>query len=123
MFRILSQSEQVVRDLTFENITVDVTKHYCGKIFHLHVRDGKEASYTERRGFAIENVTFRNIRIRGNTEELYPSVLLCREAEEDEGGEKVPHVSDVTFENVTVGDRPLSKQDFRIGGDLRRWRV
>ena len=123
VFRILSQSEQVVRDLTFENITVDVTKHYCGKIFHLHVRDGKEASYTERRGFAIENVTFRNIRIRGNTEELYPSVLLCREAEEDECGEKVPHVSDVTFENVTVGDRPLSKQDFRIGGDLRRWRV
>jgi len=112
-----------VRDLVFENITVDVTSGYCGKIFHLHVRDGSEASYTESRGFAIENITFRNIRIQGDTEELYPSVILCREAGEGEVGASAPHVSGVVFENVTLGGRPLAPDDFRTGGEIRDWKI
>ncbi len=121
VFRILSQSEQIVRNLTFENITVDVTSGYCGKIFHLHVRDGKEASYTESRGFAIERVTFRNIRIQGCTEELYPSVMICRETDEDEQAEAGPHISDIVFQNVTIGNRAITKQDFQVGGNLQNW--
>ena len=118
VFRILSQSEQIVRRLSFENITVDVTHGYCGKIFHLHVRDGKEASYTESRGFAIEDVTFRNIRILGSTDDLYPSVILCREAGEGESGDAIPHVSGVRFENVSLGGEPIDQSHFRLGGRI-----
>jgi len=119
VFRILSQSEQTVRDLTFENISIDVTNGYCGKVFHLHVRGGSEASYTESRGFAIEEVTFRNIEIRGCVEELYPSVIICRDAEENETGELAPHISNVTFENVTVGGRPICAGDIRVEGNVQ----
>lgn len=119
VFRILSQSQQTVRGLTFENICVDVTKGYCGKVFHLHVRGGSEASYTESRGFAIEDITFRNIEIRGCIGELYPSVIICREAMEDETGDEIPHISNVIFENVTVGGRPICSDDFRIEGNVQ----
>lgn len=122
VFRLLSQSEQVVRDLIFENITVDVTDGYCGKVFHLHVRPNSEASYTECRGYAIENVTFRNIEIRGCTDELYPSVIICRDTEADEH-EAVPHITGVTFENVTVSGKPLVKDDLRVEGNVQNLRL
>ena len=91
----------------------------CGKVFHLHVRGGSEASYTESRGFAIEDITFRNIEIRGCVGELYPSVIICREAMEDEKGDGIPHISNVTFENVTVGGRPICLDDLRIEGNVQ----
>ena len=122
-FRILSQSEQIVRDLTFENIRVDVTNGYCGKVFHLHVRGGSEASYTECRGFAIENITFRNIEIRNCVEELYPSVVICREAENDEIDNLLPHISNVTFENVTIGGRPICMDDLRVEGNVKNLNI
>ena len=114
VFRILSQSEAVVRGITFENTTVDVTRGYTGKIFHLHVRSSKEASYTECRGFCIENIIFRNIDIRGWTEALYPSIIKCRESEEDDTD--APYIRGVLFDNVTVGGAPISKESFRIEG-------
>lgn len=123
VFRILSQSEQVVRGLTFENILVDATAGYCGKIFDLEVRDASRASYTECRGFAIENIVFRNIKVRGYTAELYPSLLLCRAAEADESGEAVPHVSDVRFENVWIGDRRISAKDLRTEGNVKGMQI
>ena len=119
VFRILSQSEQIVRGLTFENISVDVSNGYCGKVFHLHVRGGSEASYTECRGFAIEDITFRNIEIRNAVDELYPSVIICRDAEENETGERMPHISNVTFDNVTVGGRPIGMSDLRVEGNVQ----
>ena len=119
VFRILSQSEQIVRGLTFENVKIDVTRGYCGKVFHLHVRGGNEASYTESRGFAIEDIIFRNIEIRGCVDELYPSVIICRDAAEDETGELAPHISNVTFDNVTVGGRPICESDLRIEGNVQ----
>lgn len=64
IMRILSQSESIVRNITFENIRVNLTSGYNGKLFHLHVRSTKEASYSEVRGYAIEDITFRNIRMR-----------------------------------------------------------
>lgn len=123
VFRILSQSEQIVRNLTFENITVEVTDGYCGKLFHLHVRNKTDASYTECRGFCIENVLFRNITVRGNTEELYPSVILCREPEADETDAELPHISGISFENVTLCNRPLSQDDLRTEGPLTNLRI
>ena len=123
VFRILSQSEQIVRGLTFENIRVDATDGYCGKIFHLHVRGGSEASYTECRGFAIEDVTFRNIEIRNCVDELYPSVIICRSAEDDESGDTLPHVSNITFDNVTVGGRPICSDDLRIEGNVQNLNI
>lgn len=118
VFRLLSQSEQIVRGLTFENITVDVTSGYCGKIFHLHVRPNGEASYTESRGYCIEDIVFRNINVRGPVNELYPSVLICRSADEDELGAEQPHISGITFENVTVGALPLTRNDLRVEGNV-----
>ena len=112
VFRILSQSEQIVRNITFENITVDVTKGYNGKIFHLHVRSSKEASYTESRGWQIENIRFKNIDIRGCTEYLYPSVIMSREIEEDETD--APRIADVVFENVTIDGEPIEMSHFNI---------
>lgn len=123
VFRILSQSEQVVRNLTFENIQVDVTAGYCGKIFDLEVRDASRASYTECRGFCIENVVFQNIEIRGYTEELYPSVILCRAAEADESEGDVPHISDVRFQDVWIGDRRICGEDLRVEGNVTRLEI
>lgn len=114
VFRILSQSEQIVRDINFENITVDVTEGYGGKIFHLHVRSNEETSYTESRGFGIENITFKNIDVRGATDTLYPSIIKCRQKDEDES--EAPYIRGVRFENVTVGGKPLTKEFFRIEG-------
>lgn len=114
VMRVLSQSEQIVRNITFENINVNVTKGYNGKLFHLHVRGGEEASYTESRGYAIEDITFKNIRFTGDTSTLYPSIIKCRESE-GEGDE--PHISCVRFENVTVGGAPINEARFRLEGN------
>ena len=116
VFRILSQSEQIVRDINFENITVEVTEGYGGKIFHLHVRSNEETSYTESRGFCIEDITFKNIEILGSTDALYPSVIKCREKDADEA--QSPYIKGVRFENVTVGGKPLTEELFRIEGTV-----
>ena len=115
VMRVLSQSEQVVRNIIFENINVNLSEGYNGKLFHLHVRDGKSASYTESRGYAIENVTFKNIRFTGDTSCLYPSAVMCRESEGD-GDE--PHVSGVRFDNVTVNGVPFNAENMRIEGNV-----
>lgn len=114
VFRILSQSEQIVRNVTFENVTVDVSRGYNGKVFHLHVRNSREASYTESRGWRIENIRFKNIAIRGYTDELYPSIVKSRAREEGEEG--MPGISGVVFEGVTVDGKPITEEHFRIEG-------
>ena len=115
VIRILSQSQQLVRNIRFENITVDVTEGYYGKIFHLHVRSDEEASYTESRGYRIENILFKNIAIRGSVAELYPSIIKCIEREEVEDEARL---SNVVFDNVTIGDRSISYDDMRIEGNV-----
>lgn len=116
VMRVLSQSEQVVRNIVFENINVNISKGYNGKLFHLHVRGSKEASYTESRGYAIESITFRNIKFTGDVSALYPSVIMCRESM---GDSDEPHVSGVTFENITVCGVPLNYEDVRISGNCK----
>jgi len=117
VMRVLSQSEQIVRNVTFENINVHVSKGYNGKLFHLHVRGNSEASYTESRGYLIENVMFRNIKIWGFTDNLYPSVIICRESESDDD---TPRIDGVVFDNVTVhGEKFLSSGSMRIEGNCK----
>ena len=100
----------------FENIKVDVTKGYHGKIFHLHVRGGNEASYTENCGYAIEDVTFRNVFVRYPTKDLYPSVMICRDKAADEAD--TPHIFGIRFENVFFGQEKIQKNDLRIIGNV-----
>ena len=63
--RLLSQSEQIVRNITFENIIFNVTKGYLGKLIHIDVRSEKEASYSESKGYRIENITVNNFDLNG----------------------------------------------------------
>ena len=67
---------------------------------------------TESRGWRIENIRFKNVDIRGCTEELYPSVIKSRAIEENETEE--PGISGVVFENVTIDNQPITKEHFRI---------
>ena len=120
IMRVLSQSEQVVRNITFENINVNISEGYNGKLFHLHVRDGKSASYTESRGYAIENITFKNISFKGDASNLYPSVIMCRESEGD-GDDS--HVSGVVFDNVTVNGTPFDAETMIIEGNVSEFEL
>lgn len=110
--RLLSQSEQIVRNIRFEDIMIHVTKGHNGKPIHIEVR-GDNASYTECRGYRIENITFKNIRIGGHTEQLLPTLINCRDAEseEDDCG-----IADVKFENVTIGQKYLEEDDIVFRG-------
>ena len=113
--RLLSQSEQLVRNIRFENIKVDVTAGHNGKPVHIEVRDGKNASYTECRGYRIEGVSFKNISIRGCTDRLMPSLIKGRAPldEEDDCG-----VFDVTFENVTIDGALVEEQQILCEGNV-----
>ena len=111
--RLLSQSEQLVRNITFENVTVGVTKGHNGKPIHIEVRGGSNASYTENRGYRIEGITFKNIIIGGNTEQLLPTLISCRDLESDDDN---CGISNVTFENVTIGRKHLREEGVLLKG-------
>ncbi len=116
VMRVLSQSEQTVRNITFENINVHISDGYNGKLFHLHVRASSEASYTESRGHAIENIVFNNISFNGCADKLYPSVIICRESE---GDGDTPHIDGVTFRKVTVNGKTFDENYVRCEGECR----
>jgi hypothetical protein len=111
--RILSQSEQLVRNLEFSDIRIDITRGCISKPIHIEVRDNKNASYTEGQGYRIENITFRNIRVEGHTEDCLPTSILCREpaSPEDNCG-----ISGITLQNVTMGSKTLTPSDCIIKG-------
>lgn len=113
--RILSQSEQIVRGLTFENVRVDVTRGHRGQPVHIEARAGTEASYTENRGYRIEDVTFRDIRVTGCTEELLPCYIHCRPSEGPDDG---CGISNVTFERFTVGGKGITAGDIEVDGPV-----
>ena len=104
--RILSQSEQIIRNIYFENITVNVTEGHNGKVFHIEVRDHKNASYTESKGYMIENLTFKNINIIGATEKLVSSVIRCRQLIDDYDNAVIKNIN---FSNVYCKDRVFDK--------------
>ncbi len=106
LMRILSQSEQLVKNITFENIVFNVTKGHKGKAVHIEVRENSNASYTEGQGYRIEDIRFKNIKIQGNTENMISSLIKGRSTNTDGSG-----VSNVLFDNVVIGDKKISSDD------------
>ena len=113
--RLLSQSEQIVRNIIFENIVFNVTNGYMGKLIHIDVRSQKEASYSECKGYRIENITFRNVKAIGHCNDLLPSMIKCREKESDND---TCGVSNISFENITIGEKKLAYDDIVIEGNV-----
>lgn len=101
IFRVLSQTEGLIKDIFFENITVNWTKGYTGKPFHIEVR-GNDASYTEKSGYRIENVSFKDIRFFDVPEDYVQSYIKSVEYDD-------PNycVTDISFENVTLDGVPF----------------
>ncbi|MEE1047985.1 MAG: hypothetical protein U0M60_11250, partial [Clostridia bacterium] len=118
--RLLSQSEQIVRNITFENITVWVTKGHNGKPVHIEVRGSKNASYTENQGYKIENIKFKNISITESTDMILSSLIRCREAinEKDECC-----ISDITFENFLIAGQKISDKQILLKGNVHNVKI
>lgn len=65
IFRILSQSDELVRGLRFRDIVVEWVPGYAGSAFHLCVRTKDQVSYKEKSGgWRIEDVSFENVEFR-----------------------------------------------------------
>ena len=119
IFRILSQSEQIVRNITFRNVDVEWSKGYDGQPIHIAVRDAKRTSYGEGRGYRIENIRFENISFRHPNERIMPIYMRAPTVEESSSADY--GIFGVEFQNVTIGGRPyLERGILSIGNvDLR----
>lgn len=62
MIRVLSQSEELVRDIRFRDIDAEWDVNFVGQPVHLEVRKPGNASYAERGGYAIRDVLFEDVR-------------------------------------------------------------
>ena len=113
--RLLSQSEQIVRNICFSDIKIDYTKGCISKPVHIEVRDDKNASYTESRGYRIENITFRNIEICGHTDERLPIVIKSRKAID---GDDDCGIEGVSFDNFTINGVPVEPTEMIIEGPV-----
>ncbi len=111
--RLLSQSEQLVRNICFSDIRMDITRGCISKPIHIEVRGNKNASYTESQGYRLENITFRNIAVAGHTEACLPIVIKCREAIDEKDG---CGVFGVRFDNVTVNGKPVCTEEMILEG-------
>ncbi len=96
LFRVLSQTEQLIENIRFERFNINWTKGYPGKIIHLEIRDSKSASYTESAGYKIQNVLVKNINLTNCPDDIMPSVVLNKREDNLEGYE----ISNVRIENV-----------------------
>ena len=97
IFRILSQSRQYIKEVCFENINVDWTKGYMGKAFHIEIRNDETASYTESRGYKIDNIVYKNISFINCPEKMQKSLVVDGLKDKtDDGG-----ISNIVFDNVT----------------------
>lgn len=118
--RLLSQSEQIVRNIKFENIIIDVTEGHNGKPVHIEVRDSRNASYTENQGYRIEDISFKNITVRNHTDKLLPSLIKCRKPldENDDCG-----ISRISFENVTIGGDVITNEKIVCEGNVKSIKI
>ena len=65
IFRILSQSDELVRDIRFRDCTVEWVPGYIGHPIHVCVRAADKVSYQEKSGgWKIEDVRFENVVFR-----------------------------------------------------------
>jgi hypothetical protein len=95
---IMAGDDNVVRDVTFENIRVERIEE--GKLFNLHI--AYTAKYNTSPGRGIENITLRNIHFSGKGS---PSASLIAGYGPDR------KVSNVLIDNVTMGGKRLAGPD------------
>ena len=100
VFRILSQSGQVVKGITFRDVEYDWIPGYLGQPFHLCVRGGDRTSYGEQGGFSIEDVTFEDIRFLHVPEFHLPPHLSEPDDREPGGG-----LHRISFRNISFDGR------------------
>lgn len=120
VFRILSQTRQLVRNITFRSIRVNWTKGYGGKPFHIEVRGNKTASYTEKGGYRIENIRFEDIHFVHCPAEMMESAILSdagMEVLEENSGIEGVCFRDITFDERAMEDR---KEDLVREGRVRQ---
>lgn len=92
---IMAGDDNLVRDVTFENIRVDRIEE--GKLFNLKI--AYTAKYNTSPGLGIENITLRNIQYTGKGSPS-ASAITGRDAQRK--------VKNVLIENVTVGGKRLT---------------
>ena len=112
MMRILSQSEQIVRNITFRNIDVEWTKGYNGQPIHIAVRDNSKTSYRESQGYRIENVLFENITFRNLNNVVMPIYMKAPSDVEGYG------IYGVEFKNVTFDGKPHNAVGLTLVGNV-----
>ena len=112
MMRILSQSEQVVRNITFRNIDVEWTKGYNGQPIHIAVRDNSKTSYKESQGYRIENILFENISFRNVDKSVMPIYMKAPSDVEGYG------IYGVKFKNVTFDGKPHTEVGLTMVGNV-----
>ncbi len=97
VFRILNQSEVLGRNLRFEDIEVDWTRGFIGRLIHMEVRSRATASYGEGDGYRVEDVLFRDIRCLGVPDHVAKSIRSVRIAKPRDG----VGIFNVRTENIT----------------------
>ena len=112
MMRILSQSEQIVRNITFRNIDVEWTKGYNGQPIHIAVRDNSKTSYRESQGYRIENILFENITFRNLNKVVMPIYMKAPSDVEGYG------IYGVKFKNVTFDGKPHTDVGLTLVGNV-----
>ena len=112
MMRILSQSEQIVRNITFRNIDVEWTKGYNGQPIHIAVRDNSKTSYRESQGYRIENILFENISFRNLNKDVMPIYMKAPSDVEGYG------IYGVKFKNVTFDGKPHTEVGLTLVGNV-----
>ena len=114
VYRILSQSEQFIRNIYFENIRFDWTRGFEGKPIHIEVRDGKTVSYSETGGgYRIENVTFKDIQFINTPAERMPILIKSVECEDELYG-----VDHILFDNISFDGHKLSEKEILNIGNV-----
>lgn len=112
MMRILSQSEQVVRNIIFRNIDVEWTKGYNGQPIHIAVRDNSKTSYRESQGYRIENILFEDISFRNVGKSAMPIYMKAPSNVEGYG------IYGVKFKNVTFDGKPYNTVGLTMVGNV-----
>lgn len=89
----------------------NVTKGHNGKAVHIEIRDKRAAPYAEVQGYRIEKIMFKNIIIKGNTDDMVDSLIKCGVDSSTDCG-----IENIKFENVKISDRDMSCDDvLKIG--------
>jgi hypothetical protein len=98
---IMAGDDNLVRDVTFENIRVERIEE--GKLFNFHI--AYTPKYNTSPGRGIENVTLRDIHYTGKGS---PGASLLR------GHDATRMVKDITIDNVTVAGRKLKGPELNV---------